>query len=70
MNITNGRTTEGRQFEDQMTQSSPALVRELWNLLRHNKKWWLTPILVVLVLLGMLVIIGGTAMAPFVYTIF
>ena len=68
--MTNDRMTEGQQFEDQMTQSSPALVGELWNLLLHNKKWWLTPILVVLVLLGMLIIVGGTAMAPFVYTIF
>ena len=68
--MTNDRMTEGQQFEDQMTQSSPPLVGELWNLLLHNKKWWLTPILVVLVLLGMLIIVGGTAMAPFVYTIF
>lgn len=68
--MTNDRMTEGQQFEDQMTQSSPPLVGELWNLLLHNKKWWLTPILLVLVLLGMLIIVGGTAMAPFVYTIF
>lgn len=70
MNMTDGRTTDERPFTDRMAQPSRTLVGELWGLLRHNKKWWLTPILVVLVLLGILIIIGGTAAAPFIYTIF
>jgi hypothetical protein len=38
--------------------------------LRANKKWWLAPILVAILLLGLLVVLGGTAAAPFIYTLF
>ncbi len=44
--------------------------RELWGFLAHNKKWWLLPIVLVFVLLGVLMVLGGTAAAPFIYTIF
>ena len=43
---------------------------EFWLFLRDNKKWWLTPIVVVVIFLGVLVIVGGTAAAPFIYTLF
>jgi drug/metabolite transporter superfamily protein YnfA len=43
---------------------------ELWGFMRQNKKWWLLPILVVLLLLGLLMILSGTALAPFIYTLF
>ncbi len=46
------------------------IVREFWDFLKHNKKWWLLPILVALALLGILVILGGTGLAPFIYTVF
>jgi len=46
------------------------LVREFAYFLRHNKKWWLTPIIVSLLLIAGLVILGGTAVAPFIYTLF
>ena len=38
--------------------------------LRENKKWWLAPILISVLLLGLLVLIGGSAAAPFIYTLF
>jgi hypothetical protein len=38
--------------------------------LRHNKKWWLVPIVASVLVLGALVILGGTAVAPFIYTLF
>jgi hypothetical protein len=41
---------------------------ELVDFLRHNKKWWLTPIVLMLLLVGALVILSGTAAAPFIYT--
>ncbi len=45
--------------------------RELWAFLKSNKKWWLTPIVVVLVTMGaLLAVAGGSALAPFIYTIF
>ena len=47
------------------------LVREFWDFLRARKKWWLAPIIVVMVLVGALLVFAqGSALAPFIYTIF
>jgi len=47
------------------------LLGEFWAFLRENKKWWLLPIIAVLVALGgLLAVAGGSALAPFIYTIF
>jgi hypothetical protein len=43
---------------------------EMWGFLRHNKKWWLLPILVTLVLFGLLMLMGNSAIAPFLYQFF
>jgi hypothetical protein len=43
---------------------------EFWYFLRNNKKWWLLPIVMVFVVLGLLVFLSGTAAAPFIYTLF
>ena len=52
-----------------MAQSS--LIREFWAYLRLRKKFWLLPIIVVMVLVGgLLVFAQGSALAPFIYTIF
>ena len=45
-------------------------LRELWGFLAHNKKWWLLPILIMLLLFGLLVFLSGTGLAPFIYTLF
>lgn len=48
-----------------------AIVSEFWDFLRVRKKWWLTPIVIFLVLLGALIIFTeGSAVAPFIYTLF
>lgn len=48
-----------------------ALVRELWSFLRMRKKYWMVPILVMMMLFGGLVVLTqGSAIAPFMYTIF
>ena len=46
------------------------LIHELISMLIHNKKWWLTPIVLVLLLFGLLIILGGSSYAPFIYTLF
>jgi hypothetical protein len=47
------------------------LARELWEFLRVRKKWWLLPILAVMLLVGTLLVFAqGSALAPFIYTIF
>jgi hypothetical protein len=44
---------------------------ELWAFMRIRKKWWLAPIVVLLLLLGMLIVLTqGSALAPFIYTLF
>jgi hypothetical protein len=47
-----------------------SLVAEFWGFLRHNKKWWLLPILLALLGFGILVWMSSTAAAPFIYTLF
>lgn len=48
-----------------------SFIRELWTFMRVRKKFWLLPILVMLLLFGGLVILTqGSAVAPFIYTIF
>jgi hypothetical protein len=48
-----------------------SLVGELWAFMRVRKKWWLGPIVLVLVLFGVLIVFTqGSALAPFVYTLF
>ncbi len=46
------------------------LVAEFIGFLKANKKWWLAPIIISILLLGLLVVLGGTAAAPFIYTLF
>ncbi len=48
-----------------------SILRELWKFLKARKKWWLTPVVVVLVVLGALLVFAqGSALAPFIYTLF
>jgi hypothetical protein len=48
-----------------------AIAREFWNFLKVRKKWWLMPIVVFLVALGaILVAAKGSALAPFIYSLF
>jgi len=47
-----------------------SFLEELWTLTREHKKYWLVPIIVVLLLFGILVSLSGTAVAPFIYTLF
>ena len=46
------------------------LVLEFWDFLKHNKKWWLLPILVILLLMGLLVILSGSPVVVWMYTVF
>jgi len=51
--------------------SKVAIMKEFWGFLKVRKKWWLTPIILTLMLLGALIVFTqGTAVAPFIYTLF
>ncbi|TPW13420.1 MAG: hypothetical protein FD129_1277 [bacterium] len=51
-------------------EQNRSLLADLGAFLAENKKWWLIPILLTLALVGVLVVLGGTAAAPFIYTLF
>ncbi|MBI5182761.1 MAG: hypothetical protein HY999_00130 [Nitrospinae bacterium] len=47
------------------------IAKEFWEFLKIRKKWWLTPIILFLMLLGALIFFTqGSALAPFIYTLF
>ncbi len=47
------------------------ILKELWGFMMERKKWWLLPIVIVLVLLGLVIVLTeGSAVAPFIYTLF
>ncbi|MFM9956799.1 MAG: DUF5989 family protein [Phycisphaerales bacterium] len=60
------------EFAKQAEQDAPAggIAREFLDFLRHNKKWWLLPLVLVLLLVGVALFAGGGAAAPFIYTLF
>jgi hypothetical protein len=58
------------QFEKAAQEQPVGPLREFFDFLRDNKKWWLLPIVVVLLVFGALVLVSGTAAAPFIYTLF
>ncbi|TAL18496.1 hypothetical protein EPN96_01650 [bacterium] len=60
--------------EDEMARLSekkaPGFFRELLSLLAHNKKWWLIPALIMMLILSFLILLAGSGAAPFIYTLF
>jgi hypothetical protein len=58
------------EFEEASRNKPRGLLRELFDLLRTNKKWWLAPIILALLAIGALVILAATKAAPFIYPLF
>ncbi len=63
-------TSPSSDFAREAERRRTGLLREFWHFLGENKKWWLAPIVTVLLLVGLLVILSGSAAAPFIYTLF
>ena len=58
------------EFEKAAADSqAESLASEFWAFLAQNKKWWLAPIVIVMLLLGVLIFLSSTAAAPFIYTL-
>ncbi|MCX6877875.1 MAG: DUF5989 family protein [Verrucomicrobia bacterium] len=51
-------------------QADCGFMAEFWGFLKENRKWWLLPILVLLLVLGLFTLLAGTGAAPFIYTLF
>ena len=66
--MSNSPENEFSKIADSSTDQS--LIGELVEFLKTNKKWWLAPILLVLLSVGVLLLLSSTAAAPFIYTLF
>jgi hypothetical protein len=58
------------RFARSSEERNPGLVRELWQLIKEERKWWMVPVVVVLLVIGVLIVLGSTAAAPFIYSLF
>ncbi|MFN9719954.1 MAG: DUF5989 family protein [Planctomycetota bacterium] len=58
------------EFERLEEEPSLGLLAEFWMFIREEKKWWLTPIILFLLLAGILAWASATGAAPFIYTLF
>lgn len=63
-------TEKKSAFEQAAREQEQGLIAEFVQFLKENKKWWLAPILLVLLMVGALVLLSGSAAAPFIYTLF
>ena len=62
-----GQDHDASDFHRQAAQPSHGLLREFWDFIKDNKKWWLIPIIVALLLFGVVAFLGGSAVGPFLY---
>ncbi|MDZ4803745.1 MAG: DUF5989 family protein [Candidatus Eisenbacteria bacterium] len=60
----------GDDFRKLAESPRTGFLAEFFGFLRQNRKWWMLPMLAVILLLGALVLLGGTPLAPFIYTLF
>ncbi len=58
------------EFQQQAEQPQLGLTAEFVDFLLHNKKWWLTPIILALLGVGIMIWLGSSGAAPFIYTLF
>lgn len=64
-------TEQQNDFEDIAANTKESsIVGEFFAFMGENKKWWLTPFLIVFGLLGIIIVLAGTGVAPFIYAMF
>jgi hypothetical protein len=59
-----------KSFREAGESKELSLWQEIEQMLRHNKKYWMIPLIVILLAFGVLLILGATSAAPFIYTLF
>ena len=59
-----------KAFAEVARNTKSSLLRDVFGLLAVTKKWWLLPIIVMMLLISVLLLASGTAVAPFIYTLF
>ena len=62
--------TDSEGLRDLAQEPAPSIIVELWHFMRSNKKWWLIPIVAMLLLVGGFIMLTSTAAGTFIYTLF
>lgn len=72
MSLKSNKNISSSEFENeaQNVGSQNNVVNEFWDFLMQNKKWWLAPIVIVMLLLGLLLFLTNTGALPFVYSLY
>jgi hypothetical protein len=70
MSFDDDRQSDPSGFAHEAESGAGGFLSEFWYFVRYNKKWWLTPVIMLLLLLGVLVVLGSSGAAPFIYTLF
>ena len=66
-----GRIYIGLKTKQKFNFNIMDFIKDLFSFMMERKKWWLTPVILLLIFLGVLIVIGGgSAVAPFIYTLF
>jgi len=65
----NDKQSQNDEFLEAASDADKGIVSEFVEFMAENRVWWLAPILVVFGLLGVLLILGGTGIAPFIYAL-
>ena len=58
------------QFEEEAAGRQRGMLAECWHYLRESEKWWLLPIVVVFVVLGLIAVLASTGAGPLLYALF
>ena len=66
----NDDSSQKSAFEQAAQQRGPNVIVEFMGFLLHNKKWWLTPIILVLLVFSVFIALTSSALAPFIYVLF
>lgn len=61
---------QNNDFQASSQETPPSIAAEFIDFLIHNKKWWLTPIIVILLIFSTFIILTNTAIGPFIYALF
>ncbi len=60
----------GIEFEQEANKKPDSLLEEFGYLIRHERKWWLIPLLLSIAVIGLAVMLTSSSVAPFIYTLF
>jgi len=63
------KSSDANEFELEAQGRRMSIIGEFWEFLKYNKKWWLLPILIVLLLMGILVLLSATGIGWAMYTV-